>query len=110
MRTCGARYGGASRAPTSWASRLDLTRVGEPPDLPLHADDPTVLLWAEREDRVLVTRDKSTMPMHLTEHLQQGHHCPGIFMLRPARGIHEVLEFLVLAAYVSRAEEWRDRI
>jgi hypothetical protein len=89
---------------------LDVVRVGDPPDLPLQTADPAVLLWTEREDRILITRDKNTMPTHLRDHLQQGRHCPGIFMLRPGQGIHEVLEFLVLAAYLSQGEEWQDRI
>jgi hypothetical protein len=34
---------------------LDVVRVGDPPDLPLAADDAAILAWAQREGRILVT-------------------------------------------------------
>ena len=89
---------------------LDVVRVGDVPELPLAIDDATILLWAEREDRILVTYDRSTIPDHLSRHLQAGHHCPGIFMLaRDSRAL-AVLDFLVLAAHASHPSEWRDWI
>ena len=51
---------------------VDLVCVGDPPDLPLGSDDRTILLWSEREERIL-TEDKSTMPAHLAAHLDAGH-------------------------------------
>jgi hypothetical protein len=61
---------------------LDAIRVGDPPDLPFGSVDPDILLWSEREVRILVSFDKSTLAGHLAEHLRTGHHSPGIFMLR----------------------------
>jgi Domain of unknown function (DUF5615) len=89
---------------------LDATRVGDAPDLPLGSEDPVILRWAEREQRILVTFDKSTMSRHLSEHLAAGNHCPGIFMVPTESKAVEVLEFLVLAAYVSQPAEWLDWI
>src|SRR5262245_43139488 len=43
---------------------LDAVRVGDPSDLPLGAEDPAVLRWAEREQRILITSDKSSMSGH----------------------------------------------
>ena len=40
---------------------LDVKRVGDPIELPLAADDATVLRWAERERRLLLTEDRHTM-------------------------------------------------
>jgi hypothetical protein len=60
---------------------LDVVRVGDPPDLPLQSDDPVILLWAEREDRILLTEDKHTVPGHLADHLKGGHHSPGVLMI-----------------------------
>jgi hypothetical protein len=34
---------------------IDVVRVGDPPDLPLGSLDPDILLWAEREGRILVS-------------------------------------------------------
>lgn len=41
---------------------IDALRVGDVPDLPLGSDDAAILNWAEREQRILVTFDKSTNP------------------------------------------------
>jgi hypothetical protein len=58
---------------------IDATRVGDPPDLPLGSSDPDILLWAQREDRILITQDVHTMPGFLAGHLQSGQHSPGVF-------------------------------
>jgi hypothetical protein len=89
---------------------LDVVRVGDPPDLPLGSDDPTLLMWAEREHRILVTHDPDTMPRHLADHLAAGRHSPGVFMLRPHSTLPQILSFLVDAAYASEPEEWQDGI
>lgn len=48
----------------------DVPRLGTP--------DPDILTWIEDNNYVLVTNNRSTMPRHLTEHLQAGGHVPGI--------------------------------
>ncbi len=57
--------------------------VGDPGALPRGAPDPSILAWCEEHDFVLVTNNRRTMPMHLADHLQSGHHLPGIFQLNP---------------------------
>ena len=89
---------------------IDVTRVGDVSDLPLQSDDPSILQWIEREDRILVTNDTHTMQGHLDEHLAHGGHCPGVFMIRRGARIAPLVEFLVAAAYASEPHEWRDRI
>ena len=89
---------------------LDVVRVGDPADLPLGAEDPLILLWIEREQRILVTHDPDSMANHLTAHLDAGHHAPGIFIVRPHSTLPQIVTFLVDAAYASRLEEWKDRI
>jgi hypothetical protein len=89
---------------------LDVVRVGDPPDLPLGVDDPGVLLWTEREGRILVSNDHSTLPDHLQTHLDAGHHCPGIFLLRRGTSVSRILTYLELAAYASEPSEWENRI
>ncbi len=46
--------------------------------------DPEILCWCEENDVVLVTNNRSTMPVHLAEHLAQGRHIPGILILNPS--------------------------
>jgi hypothetical protein len=89
---------------------IDALRVGDSDDLPLHASDPDILVWCEREDRILVTFDKATLAKHLANHLQAGRHCPGIFTLRRGTRLPQIVEHLVLAGHASEAWEWADRI
>lgn len=89
---------------------VDVARVGDPPDLALGAADPPILVWAEREDRLLVCLDKSTMQTHLTEHLARGRHCPGILVVRPGVSLREVVDQLVLVCHASDASEWADQM
>ena len=51
---------------------IDAVRVGDPIDLPLGATDPEILLWAEREGRILVSQDEATMKSYLADHLRGG--------------------------------------
>ncbi len=49
--------------------------------------DPEILLWLEREDYYLITKNRASMPQHLRDHVAGGHHVPGIFTLRPKASI-----------------------
>src|SRR5947209_13339399 len=89
---------------------LDVLRVGDPADLPLGSGDSAVLLWAEREQRILVTHDPDTMPTHLADHLAAGRQSPGVFMIRPRSTLPQLLSFLRDAAYASEPAEWQGRI
>jgi hypothetical protein len=91
------------------AHPIDVVRVGDSPDLPLGTGDPTVLLWAEREGRILVTRDVKTMRGHLAAHLQAGHHSPGVFLIRRQATLPEVVDHLVLVAYAGDPAAVRDQ-
>jgi hypothetical protein len=87
---------------------LDLVRVGDPLDLPLGKPDPDVLLWAECEGRILVSEDRTSMLTYFQKHVQAGNHSPGLFLLRPLVPITDIIDFLVIAAYASDADEWLD--
>jgi hypothetical protein len=89
---------------------LDVVRIGDASDLPLGSSDADILLWCEREERILVSFDKTTLAGHLADHLRAGHHSPGIFLLRRGGRVAQVLDHMALVAYASDAWEWRDRI
>jgi hypothetical protein len=89
---------------------LDVARVGDTPALPLGCTDPDILQWAEHEDRILVTFDRRTLAAHLSHHLSQGRHSPGVFMLRRGCRLTDVVAHLALVAYASDGWEWQDRI
>src|SRR5947209_3241076 len=73
---------------------IDVTRVGDPVDLPLGADDPALLQWAEREQHILVSHDLDTMALHLADHLAAGRHSPGVFLIRPFSSLPQTVSFL----------------
>lgn len=87
---------------------IDVAQVGDPVDLPLGSTDPDILLWAEKEDRVVVTRDYNTMNRHLAAHLQSGHHCAGLFMIRPKATLRQVVDYLVATAHTADPAAFRD--
>jgi hypothetical protein len=89
---------------------VDVVRVGDSADLPLSTPDPDLLLWAERNGRVLVTRDWNTMATHLAAHLQSGHHSPGVLAIRPRTTVAELVFMLVLTAYLGDPSELQDQI
>jgi hypothetical protein len=89
---------------------LEVVRVGDPPDLPLGSSDLEVLIWAEANDRILVSRDKRTLGSHLHNHVATGHHSPGIFILRRGARVRDVVAFLVEVARADEPGEWRDQI
>src|SRR5947209_20370657 len=80
---------------------IDATRVGDPPDLPLGSPDPDILLWAERNGRILVSLDRKTLAVHLAAHLAAGHHSPGVFLIRPGVSLKDVTDFLYIASGAS---------
>lgn len=88
---------------------LDVVRVGDADDLPRGSDDPSVLVWAEREGLILLSRDEHTMPKHLADHLAAGHRSPGVFMVR-AVPLATIVEFLFFAAYANDAAECTDLV
>lgn len=89
---------------------LDVIRVGDAENLPLGSLDPEILLWAERDERILVSQDRKTLSQHLADHLLAGHHSPGIFTIRGTTTLSGLISFLQLAAVASEPHEWRDRI
>lgn len=77
--------------------------------MPLGTSDPDLLLWAERHNRILVSRDRRLLGKHFTDHLMSGHKSPGIFQVRDV-ALEQLVAFLVCASYASEAAEWEGRI
>lgn len=89
---------------------IDVARVGDPPDLPVGTLDPDILLWAEREGRILISRDRGTMPGHFRQHLQAGHHSPGLLLIRKSGSLQAVLTTLALIVGAGASPDYFDRI
>lgn len=88
---------------------LDVLRVGNEGAPPFSTLDPEILLYCEREQRALVTENRSTMPGHEVDHFAAGHHHWGIFKLRKGYGIGIYLTELRLIWDASEATEWIDQ-
>ncbi|MGH7168887.1 MAG: hypothetical protein ACRELG_01230 [Gemmataceae bacterium] len=91
-------------------SPLDVVRVGDPVDLPLGTPDPDLVLWAERENRIVVTLDYQTMPGHFVDHLRSGRMSPGLLLILPHRSIPDLIASLFIIAYCGDAIDFQDLI
>jgi hypothetical protein len=89
---------------------IDLVSVGEPPDLPLGSADPDIIRWAERNARIVVTTDYSTMPTHLKHHLAAGGHLSGMLLPRPGALLEQLVQSLVVITYAGSSDDLFDTI
>lgn len=88
---------------------LEVLAIGDPGAPPAGTSDPDILNWIEENDYILVTENRSTVPMHLSNHFSSGRHIPGIFWVRPIVTVGRIIEELYLIWLASTAEEYRDR-
>ena len=77
---------------------------------PLGTKDEKILEFLEREAYILVSSNRSTMPMHLEAHLQKGGHIPGVLLLRPRFSYREIIDTLELILFASVPEDFRDQV
>jgi hypothetical protein len=66
------------------------------------------LLFVEQARRVLITRNRVSMPVHVAAHLVAGRHHWGIFRTRPRASVAELRDAIALLRGASEAEEWLD--
>jgi len=89
---------------------IDTVRVGDPPDLPLGSTDPSILIWAQAQDRILISGDVRTLPLYLAQHLRAGRKSPGIFVIRPDATLKAILQWLELVVTDDKPDQWVDRL
>ena len=89
---------------------IEVWRIGEPGAPARHALDPAILLWCEQNNCILITNNRASMPVHLVDHLEEGRHVPGIFVLNPDLSMGQTVDELVLIWTVSDTDEYTDRI
>lgn len=70
------------------------------------ATDPQLLAWAERERRIIVTHDRTTMPMHAARILGEEKNIAGVFVVPRRVPLHQVLDDLELMITCSENHEW----
>lgn len=72
--------------------------------------DPEILVWCEANGFVLVTNNRKSMPVHLTDHLAAGWHVPGVLTVDITRDMARNLDDLLLVALAAAPGEYEDRI
>jgi hypothetical protein len=88
--------------------QLDIVRLQ---DIGLSGtDDVTVLDWAAREERVLLTHDVTTITMHAYERVQAGQPMPGVFQVSRSIPISQAIVDILLLAECSLEREWEGQI
>lgn len=95
---------------------LTVLAIGEPGVPPKSTPDPEILCWCEEHHLVLITNNRASMPVHLTDHLIKDRHVPGIFILNAVfilnadYSMGQMLEELLLIAETALAGEYQDVI
>lgn len=76
----------------------------------LGTKDEEILEFLEREECVLVSSNRSTMPVHLQAYLRKGGHIPGILLLRPGFSYRQIIDILELIWLASIPEDLQDQL
>ena len=71
--------------------------------------DPDMLAFAAHDDRVLLTHDVSTMPVHFRRFIEE-RESPGIILVRQDRSIRSIMEGVYLAWSQWTPEDLRNSI
>jgi hypothetical protein len=74
------------------------------------ASDATVLEWAAREGRVLLTHDVTTVTQHAYDRVRAGQAMPGVFEVGRKVPIGLAIEDILLLAEASLEREWEGQI
>jgi len=74
------------------------------------ADDRSVLAWAAREGRVLLTHDVTTLTRYAYERVAAGEPMPGVFEVSRRVPLGRAIEDILLLAECSHAGEWEGQV
>ena len=74
------------------------------------ATDPELLTWAAKENRVIITHDRTTMPAHASNLLRAGKVMAGLAIVSRRLALHQVLDDLELMITCSEGDEWSNVI
>ena len=74
------------------------------------ADDPTVLAWAAKENRILLTHDVATITHYAYERVKAGLSMPGVFEVPYGFSVGEIIEDILLIAEYSLDGEWEGQV
>ena len=89
---------------------IDVYRVGHSGMPVFGTPDPAILAYCEQSHRVLVTLDRASMPVHMSEHLAIGRHTAGVLLVTAGCTFRQLLDDLVLIWSCTTGEDWSDVI
>lgn len=88
---------------------IDAMRVGGP-DAPLAGTkDPDLIVAASALGRILVSNDRSTMPLRLVNHFAAGRNTAGVILLRGGYSLGRYVQAVLDQWKATSADEWIDR-
>lgn len=88
---------------------LDLLRVQDVGLL--QAEDPVILAWAAKEDRIVLTHDVNSMTGFAYERISAGLPMPGLFIVKEViTSFGDIVDSILLLAECSDAGEWEGRV
>lgn len=73
-------------------------------------EDPDLLEWAAKSDRVLLTHDANTIPAFAYQRVDSGLSMPGVFIVGKSVPIGIVIADIVLIARTSLDGEWEGQV
>lgn len=73
-------------------------------------DDLTILEWAAREGRILLTHDVKTMTKHAYDRVREGLPMPGVFEVSTDVPIGIAIEQILLIIGASKDNEWDGQV
>lgn len=87
---------------------LDVIRVQ---DLEISgADDDTVLAWAARAERVLLTHDQRTVPECAYRRLQKHEAVAGVIVVKDTLPLGTVIEDILLVSEATSMSDWANQV
>ena len=90
--------------------KVEVLAVGDDTAPAIGTADDELLQWIEENGYILVSRNRRTLPQHLREHLEDGRHVPGIFLLRRQCSFSQVIEDLLLIWESGDPNEYQDQL
>lgn len=87
---------------------LDVRRIGQSDTPALGTKDPQLLQFCAQSCRILVSRDRATMPQHIADHLAGDGHTSGVLLATRRCTLANLTDDLILIWSASIAADWRD--
>jgi predicted nuclease of predicted toxin-antitoxin system len=73
-------------------------------------DDATILAWAAKQNRLLLTHDVSTITAHAYQRVVNGEPMPGVFELRRGVSLSSAVDDILLLTECSNPGEWEGQV